>query len=46
MIKTDLIERGERFGEKIGRKVISRWENMEIDDKFDFWIAEKILQAR
>ena len=46
VIKTDLIERGERFGEKIGRKVISRWENMEIDDKFDFWIAEKILLAR
>ena len=46
VIKTDLIERGERFGEMIGRKVISRCENIEIDDEFDFWIAEKILQAR
>jgi len=46
VIKAGLIERGERFGEKIGRKVISRWENIEIDDEFDFWIAEKILQAR
>jgi len=43
VIKAGLIERGERFGEKIGRKVISRWENMEIDDEFDSWIAEKIL---
>ena len=43
VIKTGLIERGERFGEKIGRKVISRWENIEIDDEYDFWIAERIL---
>jgi N-acylneuraminate cytidylyltransferase len=46
VIKADLIERGERFGEKIGRKAISRRENIEIDDEFDFWIAEKILLAR
>ncbi len=43
VIKTGLIERGERFGEKIGRKVISRWENIEVDDEYDFWIAERIL---
>ena len=43
VIKAGLIERGERFGEKIGRKVISRWENIEIDDEYDFWIAERIL---
>jgi len=30
-------------GKKIGRKIISRWENVEIDDEFDFWMAEKIL---
>ena len=46
VIKVNLIERGERYGEKIGKKVISRWENIEIDDEFDFWIAEKILQAK
>ncbi len=44
VIKADLIERGERFGEKIGRKVISRWENTEIDDKFDLWLGEQILR--
>ena len=43
VIKAGLIERGERFGEKIGRKVISRWENIEVDDEYDFWIAERIL---
>jgi N-acylneuraminate cytidylyltransferase len=43
VIKTDLIKNGNRCGQKIGRKIISRQENQEIDDKFDFWIAEKIL---
>jgi len=45
VIKADLIERGERFGKKVGRKVISRWENIEIDDEFDFWLAEQTLRS-
>lgn len=44
VIKADLIRKGERYGRKIGRKVISRWENVEIDDEFDFWLAEQILK--
>lgn len=43
VIKSDLIRRGERFGENIRRKIISRRENVEIDDEFDMWLAEKIL---
>ena len=43
VIKVDLIRSGDRYGKKIGRKIISRWENVEIDDEFDFWIVEKIL---
>ena len=43
--KEDLIERGERYGKKVGRKVISRWENIEIDDEFDFWLAEQTLRS-
>ena len=43
IIKADLIKREERYGKKIGRKIISRWENVEIDDEFDFWLAEKVL---
>ena len=43
VIKADLIKSGERFGEKIGRKIVSRWENVEIDDEFDCWLTEKIL---
>ena len=43
VIKTDLIRKGDRYGKKMGRKIISRRENIEIDDKFDFWLAEKAL---
>lgn len=45
VIKADLIRNGERYGTKICRKLISRWENVDIDDEFDFWIAEKILMG-
>jgi len=44
IIRADLVRRGDRYGENICRKIISRWENVEIDDEFDFWVAEKILQ--
>ena len=46
VIRADLIRKGDRYGKKIGRKIISRWENVEIDDEFDFWLAEKILLER
>lgn len=46
IIRADLIRRGDRYGKKIGRKIISRWENTDIDDGFDFWVAEKILQSK
>lgn len=46
VIKADLIRIGDRFGKKIGGEIISRWENVEIDDEFDFWIAEKVLQSK
>ncbi len=43
IIKSDLIKKGDRYGKMIGKKLISRWENVEIDDPFDFWLSEKIL---
>lgn len=43
IMKAGLLRQGERYGKKIGRKIISRRENIEIDDEFDFWAAEKIL---
>lgn len=43
IIKSALINNGDRYGNKIARKCISRFENIDIDDDFDFWMAEKIL---
>ncbi|MDO8603570.1 MAG: acylneuraminate cytidylyltransferase family protein [Candidatus Omnitrophota bacterium] len=43
VIKASLIKQGDQYGKKLGRKIISRQENVEIDDEFDFWAAEKIL---
>lgn len=44
VIRADIIKSGDRYGKKIGRKIISRWENIDIDDEFDFWVAEQILE--
>lgn len=44
VIKAELIKKGDRFGRKIGRKIITRWENLDIDDEFDLWVAERILE--
>jgi N-acylneuraminate cytidylyltransferase len=46
IIKADLIAIGDRYGRKIGRKLTSRPENIDIDDEFDFWLAEQILLDR
>ncbi len=43
VIKAEILARGDRHGKRIGRKIITRWENTEIDDEFDFWVAEHIL---
>jgi len=44
VIEADLIKSGDRYGKKLGKKIISRWENVDIDDAFDFWLAEQILR--
>ncbi|MCX5884673.1 MAG: acylneuraminate cytidylyltransferase family protein [Proteobacteria bacterium] len=45
VVKADLVRNGDRYGTKVGRKIISRWENVDIDDMFDFWVAERILEC-
>jgi len=32
------------FGRKTGTMITSREENIDIDDEFDFWMAEKVLE--
>lgn len=46
VIKASNILNGDRYGKKIGRKFVSRYENAEIDDEFDFWLLEKILEKQ
>lgn len=46
VIKADLIRKGDRYGEKIEKMEISREQNAEIDDEFDFWLLEQILKKR
>lgn len=46
VIKANNILKGDRYGKKIGHKFVSRYENVEIDDMFDFWLLEKILEKQ
>ena len=46
VIKAANILAGDRYGKYIGRKIISRYENAEIDDMFDFWLLEQILRKQ
>ena len=46
VIKADLIRAGDRYGKRIERMLIDREQNLEIDDEFDFWLAEQVMQKR
>lgn len=46
VIKAKHIMQGDRYGKKIGHKLISRYENAEIDDMYDFWLLGKILEKQ
>lgn len=46
VIRGDLIRQGDRYGKRIERMLIDREQNMEIDDEFDFWLAEQVIKRR
>ena len=46
IFKAELLKRGELWGNKMERFLISREQNFEIDDEFDFWLNEQILKKR
>ena len=46
VVKAELIKKGTLFGEKVEHFKNTREENIEIDDEFDFWMAEEILLKR
>ena len=44
VIKAELLRRGDRYGKKIERMVLDRKQNLDLDDEFDFRMAEQILR--
>jgi CMP-N-acetylneuraminic acid synthetase len=44
--RADLILQGDRYGARMERVLIGREQNIDIDDDFDFWIADQILERR
>ena len=46
VIKADLVKNRMLFGKKAERVETTREQNIEIDDKFDFWLAERVLLKR
>ena len=46
IMKADLIKRGELWGSKMEKVTITREQNFEIDDEFDFWLNEQMLKRR
>ena len=46
VVKADSIREGNLWGKLRERVIISREQNIDIDDIFDFWINEKILEKR
>ncbi|NQT47104.1 MAG: acylneuraminate cytidylyltransferase family protein [Candidatus Omnitrophica bacterium] len=46
IISSGLIKSGKIFGGDTARVIITREENAQIDDDFDFWVMEHILMKR
>jgi len=46
VINADIIRQGKLFTDKVKVINTSREENVEIDDDYDFWLAEQILKKR
>ncbi len=44
--KRSAIEAGGLFGKKAGTMVTDKEQNIDIDDEFDLWLAEKVLERR
>lgn len=46
VMRADLLASGGRYGTRIERVLLDREQNVEIDDEFDFWLAEQVLARR
>lgn len=46
VLRADLLRQGDRYGRRIERVLLDREQNVEIDEEFDFWLAQEILRRR
>ena len=46
VVRAELIRRGERCGTRIERVFTDREQQIDIDEEFDFWLAEQVLRHR
>jgi CMP-N-acetylneuraminic acid synthetase len=46
VMRADLVRAGDRYGSTIERMVLDRDQNVDIDDAFDLWLAERVLERR
>lgn len=46
IIKADLLRNNDRYGKKHELVYLDREQNIDIDDEFDFWLAEKVMEKR
>ncbi len=46
VMKGDLVRQGDRYGKRIEKMYLDREQNVEIDDHFDFWLAEQVMKRR
>lgn len=46
VMRADNLRKGDRYGTRIERMLLDRDQNLDIDDEFDFWLAEQIIRRR
>ncbi|HEV8657223.1 MAG TPA: acylneuraminate cytidylyltransferase family protein [Thermoanaerobaculia bacterium] len=46
VMRGDLLAKGDRYGQAIERVLLDREQNIDIDDEFDFFVAEQVLKRR
>jgi N-acylneuraminate cytidylyltransferase len=46
VMKANMVRNGDQFGKRHEHVLLDREQNVEIDDEFDFWLAEQILIRR
>lgn len=46
VMKAALVREGDRYGMRMERVLLDREQNIDIDDEFDFWVAEQVMRKR